>query len=210
MECMLWIYGLRCLQLRAHGFGMYSLSRLSVKLERVGLALQRQAAVHKVSPREYVDSLREAAELALRSKRSGRSARGKLTVVAVAGDASAAVAAVPVVTRAGSASHTSVKRVPSSTSTGPPSPKAVPPSQTPPVMRDPSTSAVGSAEAAEHTGSAVKPARPALTAASSLRPGASAGMAKPTGGATRAGLFGGASPSSHPSVTWRLATYHVY
>ena len=58
------------MQLRAHGFGLYSLSRLAVKFERIGLKLIGLAAKESLTPRQYVDMLREMAQRATAGKKN--------------------------------------------------------------------------------------------------------------------------------------------
>lgn len=69
-ECALWVYALRCLQLRSLGYGLYSLSRLVVKFERIGFKIQQLAEREFMTPRKYIDRLRDLARLQAPHSRS--------------------------------------------------------------------------------------------------------------------------------------------
>lgn len=82
-DCTNWVFGLRCLQLRcsqAKAAGLYSLSRLTVKMERVGIRamqlameeLPSTAVKSKEVLRAYIDRLREDARDALGIRPSPR------------------------------------------------------------------------------------------------------------------------------------------
>ena len=94
-ECILWVYALRCLQLRSHGFGLYSLSRLAVKFERVGFKLKNMAARESMTPREYLDMLRAMAMRATRDKgRDGKNTRAVENIAMATGIDEEATASV--------------------------------------------------------------------------------------------------------------------